>query len=133
MGSYDKLVKAAEFTPKNSKNINDFDSIGELTRWMEKRGWRNQFFDGVTRDIVDETMKNFESFNRRLYINESGIAEEIKQRMDALQAADKLEKEQDTFDTNKEYDLDEFEREGFNGLFNSDDEFDLDLGGGEDV
>ena len=27
--SYDTLVKAADFTPKNTKNINDFDSIGE--------------------------------------------------------------------------------------------------------
>jgi len=59
LSSYDKLVKAAEFTPKNVKNINDFDSVGELIKWLEKRGWRNTFYDGVTRDIVDETIKNF--------------------------------------------------------------------------
>jgi len=53
------MVKAAEFTPKNVKNINDFDTFGEATRWMEKRGWRNKFYDRVTRDIVDESMKNF--------------------------------------------------------------------------
>ena len=29
LSSYDKLVKAAEFTPKNVKNINDFDTFGE--------------------------------------------------------------------------------------------------------
>jgi hypothetical protein len=63
LSSYDKLVKAAEFTPKNVKNINDFDSVGELIKWLEKRGWRNTFFDGVTRDIVDETIKNFQNFN----------------------------------------------------------------------
>ncbi|MDT3386807.1 MAG: hypothetical protein LIR46_03435 [Bacteroidota bacterium] len=56
--SYDKLVKTAEFTPKNVKNATDFDSVGELFRWLEKRGWRNKFYDDVTRDIVDETMKN---------------------------------------------------------------------------
>jgi hypothetical protein len=59
LASYDKLIKAAEFTPKNVKNINDFDSVGELVKWLEKRGWRNTFYDNVTRDIVDETIKNF--------------------------------------------------------------------------
>jgi len=61
--SYDKLVKVAEFTPKNAKNASDFDSVGELFRWLEKRGWKNKFFDGVTRDIVDETIKNIQSYN----------------------------------------------------------------------
>jgi hypothetical protein len=56
--SYDKLVKTAEFTPKNVKNINDFDSVGELIKWLEKKGWHNTFYDNVTRDVVDETMKN---------------------------------------------------------------------------
>jgi hypothetical protein len=63
LGSYDKMVKAAEFTPKNVKNINDFDTFGEATRWMEKVGWRNKFYDDVTRDIVDESIKNFQAFN----------------------------------------------------------------------
>jgi molybdopterin converting factor small subunit len=58
LASYDKLVKTAEFTPKNVKNINDFDSVGELIKWLEKKGWRNKFYDNVTRDVVDETIKN---------------------------------------------------------------------------
>lgn len=32
LSSYDKLVKTAEFTPKNVKNLNDFDSCGELIK-----------------------------------------------------------------------------------------------------
>mgnify|MGYP003505934165 FL=1 len=63
LASYDKLVKTAEFTPKNVKNINDFDSVGELIKWLEKRGWKNTFYDDVSRDIVDETMQNFQAFN----------------------------------------------------------------------
>ncbi|MBR5939479.1 hypothetical protein IKZ77_02935 [Candidatus Saccharibacteria bacterium] len=58
LSSYDKLVKVAEFTPKNVKNANDFDSVGELIKWLEKRGWVNKFYDGVTRDVIDETIKN---------------------------------------------------------------------------
>jgi hypothetical protein len=85
--SYDKLVKTAEFTPRNVKNINDFDSVGELVKWLEKRNWRNGFYDDVTRDVVDETIKNIQAFNQRLYTNESGIGEEITQRLENLRLA----------------------------------------------
>lgn len=118
--SYDKLVKTAEFTPKNVKNATDFDSVGELFRWLEKRGWRNKFYDDVTRDIVDETMKNIQNFTQRLYTNETGIAEEIDRRIQSLQSARDLE---DYYDTNKEYDLDEYDNAGYEELI-KEDEFD---------
>lgn len=122
LASYDKLVKAAEFTPKNVKNINDFDSVGELIKWLEKRGWRNTFYDGVTRDIVDETIKNFQNFNQRLYINESGIGEQITERINALKHARQIE-EESYYGTNKSYDLDAFDDEGYSQLV-KDEEFD---------
>ena len=122
LSSYDKLVKVAEFTPKNAKNASDFDSVGELIRWLEKRGWKNKFFDGVKRDIVDETIKNIQSYNQRLYTNESSIGEEITRRIEALKAASDQE---NYYDTNKEYDLTEFEMEGFEGLFKEDEEFEV--------
>jgi hypothetical protein len=112
LSSYDKLVKAAEFTPKNVKNINDFDTFGEAIKWLEKRGWRNTFYDGVTRDIVDESMKNFQNFNQRLYTNESSMPEEIARRIEALKTTAKMEQE-NYYGTDKEYDLDAFEREGY--------------------
>ena len=123
LASYDKLVKAAEFTPKNVKNINDFDSVGELIKWLEKRGWRNTFYDGVTRDIVDETIKNFQNFNQRLYTNESGIGEQITERINALKSAKAIE-EESYYGTNRSYDLDEFDDEGYSQLVN-DEEFDV--------
>ena len=122
LASYDKLVKAAEFTPKNVKNINDFDSVGELIKWLEKRGWRNAFYDDVTRDIVDETIKNFQNFNQRLYTNESGIGEQITERINALKTAKQIEDES-YYGTNKEYDLDEYDNEGYMRLVH-DEEFD---------
>ena len=125
LSSYDKLVKSAEFTPKNAKNIIDFDTAGEMTKWMEKRGWRNTFYDGESRDIVDETLKNFENFNQRLYTNESNIAEQIEQRIKNLQSAADME---NYYDTDKSYDLDAFERDGLEQLFsNESDEFVADL------
>ena len=112
LSSYDRLVKAAEFTPKNVKNINDFDTFGEAIKWLEKNGWRNTFYDNVTRDIVDESMKNFQNFNQRLYTNESSMPEEIARRIEALKTTAKMEQE-NYYGTDKEYDLDAFEREGY--------------------
>lgn len=131
--SYDKLVKTAEFTPKNIKNINDFDTCGELVRWMEKRGWRNKYYDNVTRDIVDETIKNIQAFNQRLYTNESGIGDEITRRIEALKSVKEME---DYYGTGVAGGgLDEYENAGYNNLFKDleDSEFAADLSGDENA
>lgn len=123
--AYDKLVKTAEFTPKNVKNASNFDSTGELFRWLEKRGWKNKFYDGVTRDIVDETLKNIQNYNQRLYINESGIGDEITRRIEALKSAKELEATSSYYDTDKEYDLDEFDNQGYEDLFKEEEKEDF--------
>lgn len=111
LSSYDKLVKIAEFTPKNTKNAVDFDSFAEVGLWLEKRGRQNKFYDNTTRDIIDESLKNIENYNQRLYINEGGIGDEITQRLRALQGAEELE--ENVFDLKKEYDLDEYDSAGY--------------------
>lgn len=123
LSSYDKLVKVAEFTPKNVKNATDFDSVGEVFRWLEKRDWVNKFYDGVTQDVVDETMKNIMNFNQRLYVNESGITEEIERRLSALKNAQELE---NYYNTDKEYDLDEYDNAGYDELM-KDEDFQVEL------
>lgn len=123
LASYDKLVKTAEFTPKNVKNASDFESMGELCHWLEKRGFDNQFYDGATRDVVDETIKNIQSWNQRLYTNESGIGDEITQRIGALKSAAELE---NYYDVSQQDNLDEYENEGFEALF-KDEEFSVGL------
>lgn len=129
LASYDKLVKAGEFTPKNVKNLNDFDTMGELIKWLEKKGWRNQYYDNVSRDVVDETMKNIQTFNQRLYSNEPGIGEEISRRLEALKAAKESE---NYYDTQQTYDLDNYENDGWNDLFSDgEDDFEADVGGGD--
>lgn len=126
LSSYDKLIKAAEFTPRNVKNINDFDTAGEMIKWMEKNGWRNRFYDRVTRDVVDETMKNLENFNQRLYTNESGIGDEITRRIEALKSAKEME---NYYDTDKTYDLDNFDNDGYSELMlDKEEDFEVDLG-----
>lgn len=124
LSSYDKLVKTGEFTPKNVKNASDFESMGELCRWLEKRGFVNQFYDGETRDVVDETIKNIQSWTQRLYTNESGIGDEITQRIQALKTAAELENYYDVDPDVDDYD--NYENEGFERLF-KDEEFTVDL------
>ena len=115
--SYDKWVKIAEFTPKNVKNASDFDSVGELVRWLEKRGWVNGFYNDVPSDIVDETIKNIQSYNQRLYTNESGIGDEITRRIEALKEAKELEVGDDLEDEFTKIDSDDYENEGYNEFF----------------
>ena len=112
LSSYDKLVKTAEFTPKNTKNVNDFDSFAEVGLWLEKRGHQNKFYDNVTRDVIDETLKNIENYNQRLYINEGGIGDEITQRIKMLQTAN--EPESEFFDLQKDFNEEEYDNAGFN-------------------
>jgi len=128
LSSYDKLVKVAEFTPKNAKNASDFDSVGELVVWLEKRGFKPNFFNEITNDVVDETLKNIQNFNRRLYTNETGISEEISRRIEALKTSDEMES---YYGLDKDYDLDTYDNEGYEDLVNE--EFNPDLDGDSDV
>jgi hypothetical protein len=130
LASYDKLVKAADFTPKNVKNISDFDTCGELIKWLEKTGWVNGYYNNVPRDIVDETIANIQAFNQRLYTNESGIGEEITRRLEGLRQALKLE-QGSYYSTGSEIeDLDQYEVDGYDKLI-KDEDFEVDLDGDE--
>lgn len=109
LASYDKLVKIADFTPKNIKNMDDFNSVGEVFAFLERRGWINKFYDGAEKDIVDSTMKNIQLYNRNLYVNETGIAEDIERRIEGLKIAEQLEGDMDLpID-----DLDQYEVDGY--------------------
>lgn len=117
----ERLQKMADFSPKNVKNASDFDSIAELALWVEKRGRQNKFYDGTTRDVIDETIKNIQSYNQRLYINEGGIGEAIENRIKSLQSIENVEA---MYDIGGDFDEDEYDNEGFA----MDEEFDPDGG-----
>lgn len=111
MATYDKLIKSAEFTPKNAKNAADFDSFAEVAFWLEKHGRINKFYDNVTRDVIDETLKNIENYNQKLYVNEGGIGEEITERLAALKTSNT--KEESIYDIQTEFDTDEYDNSAF--------------------
>ena len=113
MSSYDKIIKSAEFTPKNAKNATDFDSFAEVAYWLEKHGKINRFYDNTTRDVIDEALKNIENYNQRLYINEGGIGEEITQRLRALQTVNSLEQNESFYDIQPDFNPDEYDNEAY--------------------
>lgn len=93
--SYDELVKSANFESKAIRDGNEFESTGEIFAYLEKTGWVNDYDYGAPRDEVDITMKNVKNWLRYLYVNETGIGEEIKERIENLKVAAKLQEEED--------------------------------------
>ena len=91
ISAYDQLAKSADFTPKSAKNAGDFDSVGELCAFLEKRGFKNQFYDWVPRDEVDKVMMNLQKYTRRIIVGETNIAEELNEKLDAIQNMNNLE------------------------------------------
>lgn len=85
--SYDTLSKIANLTPKVVKDANEFNSTGEMFAYLEKKGWINEYYDGAVRDEVDYTIKDIKLWNQALYVNETGVAEEIELRIDQLKQA----------------------------------------------
>lgn len=91
VSAYNNIKKSAGFEAENAKDNDEFTSVSELVMYMEKIGWKNKFHNEETRDIVDNTMKNFQNYARRLYNNEATMEDQIdatieaKKRMDALE------------------------------------------------
>lgn len=100
IGSYDQLAKAADFTPKTAKNVGDFESIGELCAFLEKRGYKNKFYDWVPRDEVDKVMQNLQKYTKRIVIGETNIAEELNNKLDQIEQMNRIE-EDDNFEDEK--------------------------------
>lgn len=86
--AYDDLSKLANFTTQAVKDANDFSSLGEVFAFLEKKGWKNEYYDDTTRDEIDYTIKDIKNWLRYLYVNETGVAEEIQQRIQNLKDAD---------------------------------------------
>lgn len=82
--SYTELMKTGGFTTENVKNMSDFESVGELIAYLERTGWRNPYYDGVAKDVVDESMANMQSFLRRIVMGEANLKETIDQRLSAM-------------------------------------------------
>lgn len=100
--SYENLCKLAGVTTQAIKEGSEFNSTGELCAYLEKLGFKPKYYSGAVNDEVDKTMKDVAYWSRYFYINETGIAEEIAERIENLKVADKL--------TNSGFDWGEYEQ-----------------------
>lgn len=99
--SYESLCKLAGITTQAIKDGSEFNSTGELWAFLEKQGYKAHYYDGAIKDEVDKTIKDIQYWTRYLYINETGIADEIAERIENLKTADRL--------TNSGFDWGEYE------------------------
>lgn len=95
MAIYHNIVKTEGFEPKNAKNIGDFDSVGELYTWLEKRGWKPKWHT-EPQDSVDFTIKNIQKYLQRLVTGEGALADQVENRRKQLELANRLEEDYDT-------------------------------------
>lgn len=116
--SYNDTIKSAGFEPKNSRNYGDFESVGELMNYLVKKGYQPKFYDGVDRDEVDLTIKNQQTYLRRLVLNEPSLPDLVNQRKDAYKISQQLEEE--GLDDNS---LDKYEDSGFTGELEGEEDF----------
>lgn len=107
IASYDKMKSSAGFSTNAAKNLGDLESVGELVAYLEKTGWENPYYSGVSQDIVDETIANLSNYVQRLYTNETNIGDSITERINAI----KLLRESENIFDQKPLDLDEYERQ----------------------
>lgn len=104
MAIYHNIVKTEGFEPKNAKNVGDFDSVGELYTWLEKRGWKPKWHT-EPQDSVDFTIKNIQKYLQRLVMNEGAIGDQVENRRKQLELANKMEEDFDYNETSEEVEI----------------------------
>lgn len=115
--SYDIIAKQAGITTESIREGNEFNSTGEIFAYLEKLGFKAKYYDGAIKDEVDKSMKVIQYWMRYLYINETGVADEIAERIENLKIADKI--------TNSGFDWGEYD--SFAEDQDDQEEFDVDI------
>lgn len=88
--AYDDLTKIAGLSSVDVKDGNEFNSIGEIMAYLEKLGFKPSYYDGVIRDEADFALKDIKYWLQYLYTNETGLSDEIEQRIQNLKIAAEL-------------------------------------------
>lgn len=91
-------MKAEGFEAKSAKNLSDFDSVGELYAWLEKRGWKPDWHV-EPQDSADFTIKQIQQYMRRLIQGEGNLADQVESRRKQLELANQLEEDDSSSET----------------------------------
>ena len=72
---------------------------------------------------IDKTIKNIQAWTRHLYVNETGIADDIQKKIEGLKMAKQLEEQEDSYEENIDETVADYGDEGFD----VDEEFEVDI------
>lgn len=92
ISAYNDLAKTADFTPKSAKNIGDFESFGEVARWIEQRGYKTDYYSFEDKDEIDFLIKDIQLYLRRIVVGESNIKDELNDKLDQVIRLAELER-----------------------------------------
>ena len=90
MKQADDIVKTYHFEASNAKNAANFESIGELMVYYGKKGWHPQWHQ-EPQDSIDFMMENIQNYLQRLVINEGNFAEQVEDKRERYNLAERLE------------------------------------------
>lgn len=90
MAMYHNIIKTEGFEPKNAKSSSDFDSVGEIYKWLGERGWRPNWHQ-EPQDSVDFTMKQVQLYLKRLVDGETSLGDQVEDRKHQLELAERLD------------------------------------------
>lgn len=101
---YDNLMKSANFTAAQEKKSDDYiDSIGEMARLCEEKGFIPRYHIKESKDVVDITLKDLNNYTHDLVINELNLDSMVETALEAIQR----EEEEENNEMNEEIDLDD--------------------------
>ena len=90
MKQADDIVKTYHFEASNAKSTTNFESIGELMVYYGKKGWHPKWHV-EPQDSIDFMMENIQNFLKRLVINEGNFAEQVEDKRNQYNLAERLE------------------------------------------
>lgn len=90
MDARDNIIKVAGFQAQNSRNIGDFESVGELFTYYAKKGWYPTWHH-QDNDIVDKTMTDTQQYLKRIVMGQGNIAEQVEQKKRLYETSKRLE------------------------------------------
>lgn len=110
MDARDNIIKIAKFEASNAKNAADFESVGELMHYYEKKGWHPKWHQ-EPKDSIDFLMQNMQNYLQRLVMNEGNFSEQVEDRRARYNLNDRLDNIQ-----NEEVEFDETANIDYEGM-----------------
>lgn len=100
---YDSLMKSGNFQGVQNKNtgVEGIDSVGEIVRLAEKKGFIPRYYVGSPKDSVDKILEDLQHYTRTLVTEEMNLGNMIENALAAIQE-DKKREENIVVDTSDE-------------------------------